>query len=86
MSLTRSFEDALDTWNGEIVRLILPLGPDAGKLQMSADGETAWLIGEVKEVYTGRDKPVDFQLRNIESERAYRTSAIIGLEYLKENN
>lgn len=81
-----SFEDALMTWDGDIVRLILPLGPDAGKLQMSHDGETAWLIGDVKTSYGARGVGTGYSLNNIEHERAYRTSAITGLEFLKGDN
>lgn len=79
----KSFEDALMTWDGDIVRLTLPLGPDAGRLQMSHDGETAWLIGVAEERYVGRDLPLDIILTNPQRERAYRSSAITGLEFLK---
>lgn len=73
-----SFEDALSTWDGTAVRLLLSTGTSStGELAMSHDGKTAWLLGFIRDRADGT-----VQVTDRDSERAYRTSAIIGLEFL----
>jgi hypothetical protein len=77
------FEDALMTWDGDIVSVTLTSGQVvSGQLQMSHDGAAAWIIGEWRVRHGAATKP---ELQNICRERAFRANHIIAVEHIKEN-
>jgi hypothetical protein len=76
-----SFEDMLETWNGDVIEVTLTTGKAyAGQLQMSHDGVTAWITGKWKTMPTASEP----KLYNMEDEVGVRVDHIIAIEYIKE--
>lgn len=78
-----SFEDMLQTWDSDTLRLTLTTGEVvAGQVQVAHDLKTVWVVGEFKTMPTG-DGP---KLYNTDRERGYRVANVIGIEFLVDNS
>ena len=78
-----SFLDALMTWDGDIVRLILSTGREAtGIIAMSSDGETVWVTGERSVSMVTREP----SLHAITKEVGYRVANVIGVEFIRDQS